>query len=87
MQMRDEHGIDAEQADVLLQRAERAVTDVDEQPEALVLDDVRRARRVGAGEGAGAAEHRQLHSNAPMASGAVSTVLIGQERKGVAHIT
>ncbi len=56
VQVADVDGVDLEQVDRALQRAEGAGPEVEHEPEAVVLDEVARAGRVGAGVGARAAE-------------------------------
>src|SRR6185437_3376091 len=51
VQVAQADGIDAGQRGVPLQRAEGAVAEIDEQPEALVLEQIGRSRAVRAGEG------------------------------------
>ena len=50
VQVRDQDRVDVQQPDVLLERPERAVADVDQQPEPSCSSDVGRARRTWARE-------------------------------------
>ena len=61
VQVREHDSVNVFEGDVLLQRAERSVSQVEDEPESLVLDEVARCRRVRSGKRTGAADHREAH--------------------------
>jgi hypothetical protein len=78
VQVAEQDRVDAVQAGVALQRGQRAGTEVDEQVEAVRLDEVRRTGRLGTGKAAGTAENGQSHT---ATSGSCWVVGVGWRRR------